>query len=244
MGARRIVWSAAVAWAPVHHPLDHVAWSSLTGPHAALANGAGRARRYRAELSPFAALAPERDGRAWDDLRAAVAAGETIVVFGDTPLTGALPAGWEMAGEGAGVQMTATDAVLGTPDPEAVALGAGDVPEMLALVARTKPGPFTARTRELGTYLGLRRDGRLVAMAGERMHPAGWTEISAVCTDPEVRGQGLAARLVLAVAHGVRARDETPFLHAAASNTSAIGLYGALGFTHRANMVFSAVRAV
>ena len=228
----------------MHHPLDHVAWSSLTGPHAALANGAGRARRYRAELSPFAALAPEGDGRGWEDLRAAVAAGETVVVFGDTPLTGALPAGWEMAGEGVGVQLTATDTVLGTPDPDAVVLGDGDVPEMLALVARTNPGPFTARTRELGTYLGLRRDGRLVAMAGERMHPAGWTEISAVCTDPEVRGQGLAARLVLAVAHGVRARGEIPFLHAAASNTSAIRLYGALGFTHRADMVFSAVRAV
>lgn len=229
---------------PVHHPLDHVAWSSLTGPHATLANGSGRARRYRPELSPFAALAPERGGRAWDDLRATVAEGETVVVFGATPLTGALPAGWAVAGEGAGVQMTATDAVLGMPDPETFALGTTDVPEMLKLVERTEPGPFTARTRELGTYLGLRRGGRLVAMAGERMHPTGWTEISAVCTDPEFRGQGLAARLVLAVAHGVRARGETPFLHAAASNTGAIRLYDALGFTHRADMVFSALRAV
>jgi predicted GNAT family acetyltransferase len=104
---------------------------------------------------------------------------------------------------------------------------------MLALVERTKPGPFRARTIELGTYLGIRRDGALVAMAGERLHPPGWTEISAVCTDPAFRGQGLATRLVLAVAAGIRARGDVPFLHAAATNTNAIRLYESLGFRLR-----------
>ena len=85
-------------------------------------------------------------------------------------------------------------------------LGAADVPEMLDLVERTQPGPFLARTVELGTYLGIRRDGRLVAMAGERLHPPGFTEISAVCTDAAYRGQGLATRLVRAVAAGIRRR--------------------------------------
>jgi hypothetical protein len=41
-------------------------------------------------------------------------------------------------------------------DPEAVSLGAADVPEMLELTARTKPGPFLPRTFELGPYLGIR----------------------------------------------------------------------------------------
>jgi predicted GNAT family acetyltransferase len=113
---------------------------------------------------------------------------------------------------------------------------------MLALVERTRPGPFLPRTVELGTYLGLRSGGELVAMAGERLHPAGYTEISAVCTDEAHRGRGLATRLVLAVAHGIRQRGEIPFLHAAASNTTAIRLYESLGFRLRATVVFAAVR--
>jgi predicted GNAT family acetyltransferase len=126
-------------------------------------------------------------------------------------------------------------------DPEAVSLGAADVPEMLELTTRTKPGPFLPRTFELGTYLGIRREGRLVAMAGERLHPAGWTEISAVCTDEAWRGQGLAARLIRAVGAEIRARGEVPFLHALTTN-AAIGLYEELGFRHRLAVLFAVVR--
>jgi len=151
------------------------------------------------------------------------------------------PAGWEVEFMGKGVQMTG-DSVAGISDPEARLLGPADVPEMLDLTRRTKPGPFLARTVEMGTYLGIRRDGALVAMAGERLHPPGWTEISAVCTDAAWRGQGLASRLVLAVAAGIRARSETPFLHAAASNVNAIRLYEELGFRLRKTTVFSATR--
>ncbi len=106
---------------------------------------------------------------------------------------------------------------------------------MLALVERTRPGPFSRRTVELGTYLGHRSepDGRLVAMAGERVHPAGYTEMSAVCTDAEVRKLGLATRLIRAVAAGIEARGETPILHVLADNHSAIRVYEALGFEVR-----------
>jgi predicted GNAT family acetyltransferase len=128
-------------------------------------------------------------------------------------------------------------------DPEAVRLGPSDVPEMLDLVARTQPGPFLAGTIELGTYLGLRRAGALVAMAGERFHPPGWTEISAVCTDDDHRGQGLATRLVGAVGAGIRARGETPFLHVAVNNVTAIRLYLELGFTIRRQVSVQVVAA-
>ena len=59
-----------------------------------------------------------------------------------------------------------------------VTLGTGDVPAMMELTKLTNPGPFGARTHELGTFLGVRVDGRLVAMAGERMKPADYTEIT------------------------------------------------------------------
>jgi predicted GNAT family acetyltransferase len=112
---------------------------------------------------------------------------------------------------------------------------------MLELTARTKPGPFLPRTIEMGTYLGIRRDGRLAAMAGERLHPAGWTEISAVCTDEARRGQGLSSRLILALGAQIRARGEIPFLHVLTTNP-ATGLYEKLGFRNRRTLLFAAAR--
>lgn len=221
------------------HPLDQAAWASLTGPHAHFAQGTGRALRYPLDVSPIMAVPPVQDEQVWADLRTLVGPGEVVLLAGDisTP-----PAGWEVVSQGDGVQLAATDVLESRPSEEAVTLGAADVAEMLELVARTQPGPFKPRTYQLGTYLGIRRAGALVAMAGERLHPPGWTEISAVCTDPAHRGQGLATTLVRAVAHNVRARGETPFMHAAASNVDAIRLYLSLGFELRRRVLFSALR--
>jgi ribosomal protein S18 acetylase RimI-like enzyme len=224
------------------HPLDNPAWSSLTGPHESFAEGSLTARRYRASVSPFAAIASEHDGEGWSELRALVAPGETVILFGSRPLASAPPAGWEVHVEGPGVQMVATDALLDRPDPDVTVLGPPDTDDMVDLAARTQPGPFTSGTRLLGTYLGFRRNGRLIAMAGERLHPDGWTEISAICTDPAARGQGIASRLIRAVAHGVRQRGETPFLHVAASNENAIRLYQTMGFESRRKITYSALR--
>jgi len=114
---------------------------------------------------------------------------------------------------------------------------------MLDLVARAQPGPFRKRTIDLGRYLGIRtEDGRLVAMAGERLRMPGWTEVSAVCTDPEFRGKGLGARLTLAVAAGILARGELPFLHTVHDNDNAIRLYERLGFEHSGDVVFASFR--
>ncbi|MGW0786099.1 GNAT family N-acetyltransferase [Streptomyces sp. NPDC002913] len=216
------------------HPLDNPARSSLTGPHAHFAERSGRILRYQPDVTPWLALPDHPDPQDWADVAtlAGPGASVTLTAFREPP-----PADWEIVFHAEGVQMV-DRAVDAAPDPEAVLLGPADVPEMLDLVERTRPGPFLPRTVELGTYLGIRRDGVLVAMAGERLHPAGWTEISAVCTDESVRGQGLASRLIRAVAHGIRERGETPFLHAAASNTGAIRLYESLGFTLRRRTAF------
>jgi predicted GNAT family acetyltransferase len=122
-------------------------------------------------------------------------------------------------------------------------LGAPDVPAMLELVAATRPGPFGTGTHRLGTYLGIRHAGRLAAMAGERMHPPGFVEISAVATHPDFRGRGLALRLIRAVVAGIRARGEVPFLHVAAENTGAVRLYESAGFERRMDLSFRFLRA-
>lgn len=113
---------------------------------------------------------------------------------------------------------------------------------MTALVAHTKPGPFGPRTVELGRYLGIRRNGRLVAMAGERLRPTGWTEISAVCTDPEWRGRGFARDLVLGLSASITAAGDRPFLHVVESNVAALRLYEQLGFTMRRSVIFRGFR--
>ena len=217
--------------------LDNPTWASLTGPHARFAEINGQAGRYQEDVAGFVALADPDDPAAWRDLLTLLGPGRE---FG---LSGAItpPPGWEILLRMPGVQFVDTD-LRAEQDPEAVRLGAADVPEMLDLVARTQPGPFRQRTVELGNYLGIRRDGVLVAMAGERMHPPGWTEISAVCTDAAFRGQGLATRLVRAVAAGIRERGETPFLHTAAHNTTAIRLYESIGFSLRGETTFAGLR--
>ncbi|MGI5452156.1 GNAT family N-acetyltransferase [Streptomyces sp. CA-249302] len=219
--------------------LDNPALASLTGPHAHFAERRGRVLRYPVDVSPWLALPDEPDAEDWADLAGLWGPGAEVPLPG---FRGEVPDGWEVTLRLDGVQLV-DDGLDTAPDPEAVRLGPADVPEMLDLVARTRPGPFEARTIELGTYLGIRRDGALVAMAGERLHPPGWTEISAVCTDSAHRGEGLATRLILAVAHGIRERGETPFLHTAAANTTAIRLYESLGFALRRTTVFGAARS-
>ncbi|WP_248958275.1 GNAT family N-acetyltransferase [Sphaerisporangium perillae] len=220
------------------HPLDNPAWSSLTGPHAHFAERRGNVLRYPVDVAPFIALPEKPEAADWEEVEAMAGPGALIPLAG---MIGPPPSGWEVITNGKGVQLV-DDGVAARPDGEAVRLGAEDVPEMLALVERTKPGPFLPRTVELGTYLGIRRGGVLVAMAGERLHPPGWTEISAVCTDEAFRGQGLATRLVLALAAGIRDRGETPFLHAAATNTGAVRLYESLGFRLRRTVTFLSAR--
>lgn len=224
---------------PAEHLLDRAVWHSATGPHAHLVRRRGRVVGYQPDVAGFSALPPDPTPQDWADAAALVGPGGQLLLTGDVP---AAPAGWTVVFDLPGVQLVDRGAAA-APNPEAVRLGPDDVAEMTALVERTKPGPFLPRTVEMGTYLGIRRSGRLVAMAGERLHPAGpdggAVEISAVCTDTDQRGQGLATRLVHAVAHGVRERGELPFLHASAANTGAIRLYEQLGFRLRRTTRFA-----
>jgi ribosomal protein S18 acetylase RimI-like enzyme len=213
------------------HPLDNPAWHALRGPHRALGEHAPLAARYRSAVTPFAALPDEPTDDAWRALAALLGPGRPAVLFRDRVVT---PDGWQELFRMPTVQMVGP-AARRAPSARAVRLGAADVAEMLELTRRTQPGPFAPRTIELGTYLGIRdeADGALVAMAGERMRFAGHTEISAVCTDDARRGRGLGTALVCALVASVVARGETPFLHALATNETAIRLYERLGFTLR-----------
>ena len=245
MGAGKQPAPAPVAPGVPGHPLDSPTWAALTGPHRHLAEVRGAAARYHPAIGPFAALAggPETtDPSAWADLAGLAGPDGPAVLFGAEP---AAPAGWQLVEQVHGIQLEGSAVAPGHSaalDPAFVELGAADVPDMLDLVQRTRPGPFRRCTHELGRYLGVRHAGALVAMAGERMRPPGWTEISTVCTDPAHRGRGLAGQLVRALVASARERGDTPFLHVAVDNTNAERLYRAMGFTERRRVVFSVLR--
>jgi ribosomal protein S18 acetylase RimI-like enzyme len=217
--------------------LDNPAYAALCGPHERFAQVCGRARRYLSDVAPFLALPSPPSAQDWRDAASLVAPGTFVAGrYGGAEL----PDGWRAVQAFDLVQMV-EERVTGVDCSEAITLGAADVPEMLELVAQTEPGPFLRRTIELGDYLGIRRDGALVAMAGERFHLDGWTEISAVCTKPDHRGQGLASRLMGALVAGIQRRSERVFLHVMSTNTGAIGLYEELGFRVRQTATLTVV---
>jgi predicted GNAT family acetyltransferase len=156
---------------------------------------------------------------------------EIAVLF--TPDSVTAPAEFKVLLAETGEQMIGTIAEAPAGDVDIVTLGAEDVSDMMELTALTKPGPFSLRTHELGTFLGIRIDGQLVAMAGERMKPADYTEITAVCVHPSHRGRGFGQMLLGAVSRQIVARGEIPFLHVFSNNHSAIALYRRQGMEVR-----------
>ncbi len=225
--------------------LDNPVWWALQGSQRSLGAVASRAARFADDVSPFGAFASPPTADDWDEMAALTGPGGSVALINADGSHPSPPGTWAVSWTSPGVQMVASSAGVGRlssngrPADAVVRLGPDDVPDMLALVAEAQPGPFSSRTIEFGGYIGVRRAGRLVAMAGERLRPPGYAEISAVATDPGHRRQGLADLLIGAVAGGIAARDEVPFLHAASANTSAIRLYEALGFAVLRTVRFS-----
>ena len=214
------------------HVLDNAVWWTLGARHQHLAEELGGARRYRKDASVFAAV-ESFDDESWADLAKLIGELGTCTLFrADIPEQ--LPEGWTVKVRGRGRQMTVQADGLGDVEPASIRdLTTGDVGQMIALVAETNPGPFLPGTIALGRYVGHFEDGRLIAMAGERLHPDGFTEISAVCTHPDARGRGLASALTHTIATGILDRHEQPFLHVADSNEQARRVYERLGFGQR-----------
>ena len=215
------------------HPLDHVIWRALTGRQRNVAEGDHLALRYLAPIAPFAATI-DASTASFKSLLGLLPAGDRIALFTLEEITP--PSFFSVIERRTVDQMV----LVGMPSCAGSVpideLGVKDIPDTLALVEATHPGPFGARTIELGQYIGVRRHGMLVAMAGERMRLDGFTEISAVCVHPSCRGQGLAAELISALARSIASRAERSFLHVFNSNHPAIDLYCKLGFVLRRHL--------
>lgn len=220
----------------LNHPLDRPVWSALTSRQAPLALGDARALRFDPAWALFAAAA---DGS--PESQAALAAlnispnGMGLVEAGGMPP----PPGARLWSTAACVQMIAPALTAGGREIAFEPLGEADAADMLALATLTVPGPFFEKTHRLGDFIGVKRDGRLIAMAGERMRPTGFTEVSGVCTHPDHRGHGYASALMRVVTQRILERGEQAFLHAYAAHEATIALYETLGFSVRTPITYT-----
>jgi len=219
--------------------LDNPVWSALSTTHASFAEGDTLAKRYPVDVAPFAATR-DQSPESYRSLARLLGPEETAAIpLATMPI---LPAGWSVVRRIDSAQMVWTSKTSPPVEHSFEELNISKVDEMLALVELTKPGPFGKRTPELGSYLGIHEDGKLVAMAGERLKPYGYTEISAVCTHPDYRGRGYASSLVSILVRRIAKRNEIPFLHVRRENVDAIRVYEKLGFETRRKMNIAIVK--
>jgi ribosomal protein S18 acetylase RimI-like enzyme len=221
--------------------LDNITWHSLAGPHARFSSGGATARRYARGFSPILGFADPAHPD-FEALGAHCGVGESFYTDG---WSGPAPRGWSIKVETTMFKMVwDASAPSGDPAADAMRLDARHAAQAVALAELTHPGPFALRTIELGEYFGYLEDGRLVAMAGERMQGGALHEISGVCTHPDLQGRGFARRLVLKLIGRQVRRGETPFLHVMRDNTHARGLYQRMGFREYRESVVRVVERV
>jgi predicted GNAT family acetyltransferase len=228
------------------HPLDNPIWQALTTTQAGFAQTCDGARKFPREVSVLAGFS-EPTAKNYDALAALLSPDERVGLFLQAPANPPAPLIIESTGPLlqmlCGNRDSSKPALRPDPsNPEFVRLTQSDVPEMLALTKLTKPGPFGSRTYEMGDYFGIRREGTLAAMAGERLRLPGYTEISAVCTHPDHLGHGYASALMAMLMDRIFSRGELPFLHVLPENTRAIQVYERLGFAQRSSAYLAVVR--
>ncbi|MCC3152738.1 GNAT family N-acetyltransferase [Hymenobacter sp. BT770] len=216
------------------HMLDNPVWSALISCNKELCEGVDGVKYFASDVSPFVGFETPLS-QALELLHDLVPAKRILGVVSPAALV--VPGEWQVVQQMHALQMVqeaATGDAVG--EQQLVPLGPEHVPAMLALTKSTNPGPFASNTIAFGHYAGIFDGNELVSMAGQRLHPEPYAEISAVCTHPDYLGRGYARQLLQHQAQRIRAAAGIPFLHVRADNTGAIKLYHSLGFATRKEM--------
>lgn len=222
------------------HVLDNPAWNALNSGNRHLANGNDAVKYFDKEVSPFVG-ASEYTPENLEQLYHLLPDNSPRMLIAPTEI--AFPQPWKVLGTLQGFQMVHGLSTNNNPNlPGIVTLTDEHIPQMIALTQLTNPGPFASRTIEFGHYRGIFQDEQLVAMAGQRLHAANYTEISAVCTHPNHLGNGYARRLLQYHIERMQAAGHIPYLHVRYDNDRAIQVYKDLGFEVRIPICFHFVQ--
>ena len=201
---------------------------ALSGRDSHLGAGTEKVKYFFEEVSPFASF-EEGYSKGFDELYEMLPSKCGVLL--NNPERIEIPANWKILLDIAGVQMIHKKHVPHEYSRfNIVPLTKENVPEMVALAALTKPGPFASRTIEFGYYHGIFENDRLAAMTGQRMHVDRFNEVSAVCTHPDFLGKGYATALTQHQVNLIYEQGYQPFLHVRGDNTRAIRVYERLGF--------------
>lgn len=221
----------------MEHVLDNPAWYALTTGNSNLANGNGQVKFFAGDIGPFVGFEEnttenfEQLYQLTDPDRFSVfISPEPVKIYGSWKAVNYIPC-LQMIYNGSMAEINA----------DILNLTNEDVPQMLALTQLTNPGPFLQRTIEFGHYQGIFHGDKLIAMAGQRMNPLPYAEISAVCTHPDHTGKGYARQLLLSQTNRIKAEGNIPFLHVREDNHNAIKVYESIGFVKRASLHFYAL---
>lgn len=217
------------------HVLDNPIYNALISNNKTLANGSKNVVFFRRDVAPFAGFKNNSE-KEFGELYEATHGGDVFVIF--TPVDLVIPKQWNVVRKLQMLQMVYEGEIPSVINDDRVTkLESQHIPEMLSLTQLTAPGPFLEHTIEFGNYTGIFEDNKLVAMAGHRMQPSPYVEISAVCTHPDYIGRGYAATLLNTQIKIIIEAGKIPFLHVLDSNTSAIRVYERLGFKTRMPML-------
>lgn len=223
----------------VYDKLNNPAWYSLLETHQKFAIGNDIIQRYPPSIAPFVASQFDKGGG--DELKNWVKPNESFFIIGDLPL---LPEGFVVESRLLCVQMICKATIKIAETATIEALTYLDEAQMTDLINRVQPGYYLPGTRLMGDYFGIRVNGHLVAITGERMRMHELTEISAVVTDPKFTGRGFAQQLIAKTVNKNIESGTIPFLHVAETNKRAIDLYTYLGFVQRRLIAFWKIKRV
>jgi GNAT superfamily N-acetyltransferase len=213
------------------HPLDNPIWNALNTGSSMFAYGDERCKFIYSEMGFFAGL-PNYEAHDIEQLHTTCTGNQRVILFTPGPIH--LTDNWLILNDRILLQMVCErNSKIESNSLAVVELGEKDIPAMLELTELTKPGPFISRTIDFEGYFGVFEGEKLISMAGKRLSPDPFTEISAVCTHPDFLGKGLSAKVIQGVIEKIQAEGKIPFLHVYPENTPAIKVYSKLGFKPR-----------
>ncbi len=213
--------------------LDNPVWFSLTDIHFNEAIDYGGVKFFHPDYAPFGAFINNADTSNAIEKHAKLI--NDFFIVGDKPK---MPAHFKEPIEYIGLQMIIYNKINFPITENIVELTESHYDNLIGLIKLVYPEYFKPKTNALGQYFGIYKDGKLVAITGERMQTKNFIEISAVITHPDYTGNGFAKQLIAHTVEGIIKKGKTPILHVDQTNLGPIKLYKKLGFSIRRKFSF------